>query len=595
MGNQKKSDTKVDFEKFYEKFKPGKKGKFPKQYLHFDHKIPLFGKRESEYKVYLENLFNKISNLQNAKKIEWRFIPLIKSKLPKYSIKEEVVGKLLKNSKTYKEKSDKNKVKYLHKDTRPIMYCGHKDRLLYTYYNLFLSQKYEEKLKQNNLENSIIAYREIKKQDGKGKGNLDFAKDVFEIIKNHNFDEPVVALAYDIKGFFDNLDHEKLKQSWLSILDLQDNKLPPDHFKIYESVTKYSFFNREELFRNVLKFSKLRWLNKKEKRYKIVTPAQTLKRHTINGKLNFCLERKKESINHLKKHGRYKYEITNLNTVEKFDEKLKKWKTLSTVGTDLRKIIEESKKYDLELKKWQEKGYCLNENFIFEVNKQNIGIPQGLPISGLLANIYLLEFDKIIQEFCKEKFGSYFRYSDDILIICPQSKAQEIQSKIFSEITKSRLTIKDQKTNRIIFLQDKNKLKSFSLNENFEIEKDKSKNQPQDKRKLLQYLGLEFDGQKITLRPSSLAKNLNKLTYKIKKYKQRFYKKGGKKVDFKDKTIFVKKLMEYTHLGKMNFYRYAVKLPKEDKIFDNKERLIFKKQLKKQSQKVQDMIKSVKT
>jgi len=54
-----------------------------------------------------------------------------------------------------------------------------------------------------------------------------------------------------------------------------------------------------------------------------------------------------------------------------------------------------------------------------EVNLKTYGIPQGSPISDLLANVYLLEFDKSVRARVDALLGSYFRYSDDILIVCP--------------------------------------------------------------------------------------------------------------------------------------------------------------------------------
>ena len=48
-----------------------------------------------------------------------------------------------------------------------------------------------------------------------------------------------------------------------------------------------------------------------------------------------------------------------------------------------------------------------------------IGIPQGSPISGTLANIYMLEIDKIIAEYIDNLNGYYIRYSDDFIIIIP--------------------------------------------------------------------------------------------------------------------------------------------------------------------------------
>lgn len=53
------------------------------------------------------------------------------------------------------------------------------------------------------------------------------------------------------------------------------------------------------------------------------------------------------------------------------------------------------------------------------VIKRDKGIPQGGILSGMLANIYLLDFDKyIVNELGKQFDIKYIRYADDFLILC---------------------------------------------------------------------------------------------------------------------------------------------------------------------------------
>ena len=59
-----------------------------------------------------------------------------------------------------------------------------------------LTDKYEQKLKKWNIDDSVLAYLE------KGKSNIEFAYEVFEYIKTKN----CVALTYDVNSFFDGLD-----------------------------------------------------------------------------------------------------------------------------------------------------------------------------------------------------------------------------------------------------------------------------------------------------------------------------------------------------------------------------------------------------
>ncbi len=63
------------------------------------------------------------------------------------------------------------------------------------------------------------------------------------------------------------------------------------------------------------------------------------------------------------------------------------------------------------------------------INKK--GVPQGLSISNSLAFIYLLDIDNKYKRF--KKF-TYFRYVDDILILCNQSDYDGIKNSLESEL-----------------------------------------------------------------------------------------------------------------------------------------------------------------
>lgn len=54
-----------------------------------------------------------------------------------------------------------------------------------------------------------------------------------------------------------------------------------------------------------------------------------------------------------------------------------------------------------------------------ETRRNTLGIPQGLSISNVLSSIYMMKFD----EFAKSRFA-YYRYVDDILIVCPTADAK---------------------------------------------------------------------------------------------------------------------------------------------------------------------------
>ncbi len=59
--------------------------------------------------------------------------------------------------------------------------------------------------------------------------------------------------------------------------------------------------------------------------------------------------------------------------------------------------------------------------------KNNFGIPQGLSISNVLASIYLMNLD---EKFNKKNKIKYFRYVDDILILCNKQNKEKISEEV---------------------------------------------------------------------------------------------------------------------------------------------------------------------
>jgi retron-type reverse transcriptase len=57
--------------------------------------------------------------------------------------------------------------------------------------------------------------------------------------------------------------------------------------------------------------------------------------------------------------------------------------------------------------------------------ENSIGVPQGLSISNILANIYFFPIDNI---FSKKSHIKYFRYVDDILILCKCENLDKIRT-----------------------------------------------------------------------------------------------------------------------------------------------------------------------
>lgn len=121
---------------------------------------------------------------------------------------------------------------------REISFAAHSDSHIYSYYSFVLAEQYEKALSSSGVSDSVLAFRSL------GKSNIHFASDAFGYIEELG---ECVAFATDITGFFDNLDHIKLKKAWCSLLDI--SSLPPDHFAVFKSITQYAYVERNALYR----------------------------------------------------------------------------------------------------------------------------------------------------------------------------------------------------------------------------------------------------------------------------------------------------------------------------------------------------------
>lgn len=124
-------------------------------------------------------------------------------------------------------------------------------------------------------------------------------------------------------------------------------------------------------------------------------------------------------------------------------------------------------------------------------NVSGIGVPQGSPISAVLSNIYMIEFDKDIKRYVTSKDGIYMRYSDDFIIVLPYERDAEIADftrYIFSyvESMKGLLNLQKEKTS------------CYTYKNEVVYEGD----QPSS----INYLGFLFDGKNIKMRPRAITK-----------------------------------------------------------------------------------------
>ena len=71
-------------------------------------------------------------------------------------------------------------------------------------------------------------------------------------------------------------------------------------------------------------------------------------------------------------------------------------------------------------------------------NSVSYGIPQGSPISAVLANIYMLEVGQLIYQAVKRHNGIYMRYSDDFIIVLPGKNEIDTFKNVIEIIRKTR-------------------------------------------------------------------------------------------------------------------------------------------------------------
>lgn len=168
------------------------------------------------------------------------------------------------------------------------------------------------------------------------------------------------------------------------------------------------------------------------------------------------------------------------------------------------------------------------------------GIPQGSPISALLSNIYMLEFDARMQIEAAAMGGSYRRYSDDILFIVEPKVTEADIVKVVEDglaLLGSAMKLNAGKTESARFLRDAaGRLECDSPNG-------------------IQYLGFTFDGERRLIRSQTMSKYARRLVYAIR---------GAKKAGLKAGLAAHRRAVyrQFSHLGKSNFISRYVKAAK---------------------------------
>jgi len=322
------------------------------------------------------------------------------------------------------------------KKRRELRFASRRDAYIYSYYRHLLREPYEVALASRGLGDNVIAYRRLVTADGRGKSNIDFALDAFNVIRDYG-DAAVVTL--DISKFFENIDHELLRQKWCALLGAPE--LPHDHRAVFRAITRYAIVDRDAAYERL---GYLTWQAKGSSKIPVYTKG-------------------------------FKDMPRQLCSNADFREKIC--------------------------------GKSGSFTTLVKTNKNSYGIPQGSPISDMLANIYLIDFDSTLKLYVDGIGGVFFRYSDDIIIIIPGGETDAFAARDFAmnEITKHgpKIVIKASKTSV---------LKYFAVpgGQGFvKLYGEQGENG-------LEYLGFRYDGRAAYLRDTTLSRLYRKVTRSIR-------------------------------------------------------------------------------
>jgi RNA-directed DNA polymerase len=434
-----------------------------KGYTHFDLRF-WFPERKDELKALLKNGL-RFYNKKHKTEEWWPFSPFFKIllKTPRYK---------------YQQAEDHYD---LETKIRPICFASHIDGLIFGFYAYALTQKYEAYIAKEGFSECPLAYR----TNLDGKCNIQFSKEVFDEIKRRGC---CSAIALDIKGYFDHIDHKILKEKWIQVIG---EKLPPDQYKLYKALTVYSYVSKNSILR-------------------------------------------------------------------KYDVDLKK---LADPPSTLLDLIPGNKDHEKFKRLRDDRLIVTNEKPDKETGRL-FGIPQGSGMSALLSNIYLIDFDKDLNERANNEGFFYRRYCDDILIVCDSDKAEMLQKEVINKIKDEYyLEIQEKKVELTEFRQNsKGIIRAFNKKKQLKAGlSDTNSTNELLFYKPLQYLGFEFNGQNIYIRSSSLSRYFRKMKGRIIKTVVMAYSDNGKDSKIWKKQIFEK----YSHLGNRNFLTYAYNASKK--------------------------------
>lgn len=140
---------------------------------------------------------------------------------------------------------------------------------------------------------------------------------------------------------------------------------------------------------------------------------------------------------------------------------------------------------------------------LIQKNGYAFGIPQGTPISDLVANFYLIDFDDEMHRWASVRGGTYRRYSDDIIVVIPKNRVfsnLDVKHHLQSRISDygEKIKIQDKKVSIVEFSVDGEGLMFSHIF-------------GRSSRNGLEYLGFQFNGKTVQLKHSTLSNAWRKM------------------------------------------------------------------------------------
>lgn len=217
---------------------------------------------------------------------------------------------------------------------------------------------------------------------------------------------------------------------------------------------------------------------------------------------------------------------------------------------------------------------------LIQKNRSSFGIPQGTPISDLIANIYLIDFDQRLSRWVKKRGGRAFRYCDDVIVILPHKNGQPfdmakeyLQTSIESHGENLKIQNKKVAVGRFLTSPSGEQVYTHIFGE-------ASQNG-------LEYLGFEFDGIRVKIKDATLSnawRKLKKRTYGwARRYVRRYRARGDNwlrenaPLAFETERVIKIAAVQERDFKKWTFNRYV----KRSKVAFSEYEVVFDRQTKK--------------